>query len=269
MLNDYNQKRAKTTNFRLNNSKNQYQNSQTNNFRDIYINQSPIYYNQYRYEQEEPHSYIEQIHYIQNQKKQEGDYFYKDKNLQKTMKNLNLKPEYFFNEFNSVKDSVDGDKEKTFIQKSVNTFANQKTNKLNDNFFFIENNKNIDKQKNEKKIFKYKEYDHQSYKGSKKPHLKERNLPIIEKNNYTEINLEENDNYSNTVAQKICNIIIMGEPKKDKNKKLKSGTKAKKYEKFAKNIEIEENVAQGSAIAKKKINFDINAKKEKPKLLNI
>ena len=269
MLNDYNQKRAKTTNFRLNNPKNQYQNSQTNNFRDIYINQSPIYYNQYRYEQEEPHSYIEQIHYIQNQKKQEGDYFYKDKNLQKTMKNLNLKPEYFFNEFNSVKDSVDGDKEKTFIQKSVNTFANQKTNKLNDNFFFIENNKNIDKQKNEKKIFKYKEYDHQSYKGSKKPHLKERNLPIIEKNNYTEINLEENDNYSNTVAQKICNIIIMGEPKKDKNKKLKSGTKAKKYEKFTKNIEIEENVAQGSAIAKKKINFDINAKKEKPKLLNI
>ena len=72
MLNDYNQKRAKTTNFHINNPKNQYQNSQTNNFRDIYINQSPIYYNQYRYEQEEPHSYIEQIQYIQNQKKKKG-----------------------------------------------------------------------------------------------------------------------------------------------------------------------------------------------------
>ena len=268
MLNNYNEKRAKTSNYRLKNPTNQYKNSQTNNFRDIYINQSPIYYNQYRYEQEEPHSYIEQVHYIQNPKKQ-GDYFNKEQNFQKTMKNLNLKPEYFFNEFNSVKDSSDVDKEKTFIQKSVNTFANQKINKLNDKFFFIENNKNIDKQKNEKKIYKHKEYEHQSYKGPKKPHLKERNLPIIQKNNYTEINLEENDNYLNTVAQKICNIIIKGEPKKDKNKKLKSGTKTKKNEKFMQNIEIEENVAQGSAIAKKKINFDINAMKAKHKILNI
>ena len=50
--NEIDQKREKKSNFRIKSASNQYQPHQTNNFRDIYINQSPTYFNQYRYPKE-------------------------------------------------------------------------------------------------------------------------------------------------------------------------------------------------------------------------
>ena len=62
MFSDYS-KRAKTTNVRINNSSNQYQGPQQNTYRDIYVNQSPTYFNQYQYEEPNQRPYIRHILY--------------------------------------------------------------------------------------------------------------------------------------------------------------------------------------------------------------
>ena len=155
MHTEYNPKRAKTANFRLINPQKQYYPTQTNNFRDIYINQSPTYYNQIRYRPEdEQEEYMHQIQYINNRKKPTG-YYNKGKDFQKTMKNLDIKPDYFFNEFNSMKDSVERDREdqeRTFIKKAVKTYTNQSHNKIDENYYIIENVKKSEDFKNAPKL---------------------------------------------------------------------------------------------------------------------
>ena len=267
MYTEYNQKRAKTANFRLKNSEKQYHPAQTNNFRDIYINQSPTFYNQYRYkpeDEEEEEEYMHKFQYIHNKKKP-AEYYNKNKEFQRTMKNLNIKPDYFLNEFNSIKDSVEREHEKTFLKKAVKTYTNQSPNKKGEQYYIINNVKKSEDFNNERKIMNYREYGHQSYEGYNKPQKFIRNGPLPQKKNFnTEINIARSQSYLEPVAQKICNIVIKAEPKKDKDKKLKSDKKTKK-EGFTKNIQIEENVAQGSAIPYKKININ-NKKDSKPKL---
>jgi hypothetical protein len=243
MHTEYSQKRAKTAaNFRLKNPQKQYHPTQTNNFRDIYINQSPTYYNQIRYKpDDEEEEYMHQIQYINNRRKP-AEYYNKGKDFQRTMKNLDIKPDYFFNEFNSMKNSVerDRDQERTFIKKAVKTYTNQSPNKIDENYYIIENVKKSEDFKNAPKIRNYREYDHQSYEGYNKPKKFRRNGPFSQRNNFnTEINVSRNQSYLEPVAQKICNIVIKAEPKKekDKEKKLKSDKKSKK-EGFTKNIEI-------------------------------
>ena len=231
------------------------------------IHQHP--YNQIRYRPEdEQEEYMHQIQYINNKKP--AGYYNTGKDFQKTMKNLDIKPDYFFNEFNSMKDSVERDREdqeRTFIKKAVKTYTNQSPNKIGEEYYIIENVKKSEDYKDAPKIRNYRDYDHQSYEGYNKLKKFQRNRPFPHKNNFnTEINVARSQSYLEPVAQKICNIIIKAEPKKekDKEKKLKSDKKPKN-EGFTKNMEIEENVAQGSAVPYKKIN--VNVKKDsKPKL---
>ena len=257
MLND-NQKRAKNTNFHINNTSKQYTAPQANNFRDIYINQSPTYYNQIRYENENKSPYIP-VQYIQRQAPP-GEFYQEGENFEKTMKNMKIKPDYFFNEFNSMKESVEGDK--NFMQRSVNTFNNQIPNKLNQKYYILKSNNkgNENKSQNERKIITYKEYNHQSYQGDKYPNKFYKSLPLMKNYNYQN-NIERGENSLKPVAQKICNIIIKGEVNNERNKKMRSGKK-RKNPNFIKNIEIEENMARGAAIPDKNINFNINATKE-------
>ena len=184
MFNDNNQKRAKTSNFRLNNNSKPYQVSQTNNFRDIYINQSPTYYNHYRYDQEaQPPSYINQIQYNKIQKKPLDFYRQEGQKFQKTMKNLSLKPEYFFSEFNSIKDNEE--LERTYIQKSVKNLINKNTSKSNEHYYFIENNRrNVENPNKERNNIKMKEYDEPKQEKVKKQKRFYKNKPLIKKNNY-------------------------------------------------------------------------------------
>ena len=262
MFNENNQKRAKTSNFRLNNTSKPYQVSQTNNFRDIYINQSPTYYNHYRLAQEEqPPSYMHQIQYKKIQNKPRDFYRQEGNKFQKTMKNLTLKPEYFFSEFNSIKDNEDLERtyiqKSNFNQKSVNIFTNQNTRKSNEHYYIIEKKRNAEKPNKEKSIIKIKEYGQPKNEKPLNQKKFNNNKPLIKKENYiiTENKMERSESFLQPVAQKICNIIIKGEAKKEK-KKMKSGKKNHKIDKFTQNIEIEENVSQGSAIAKK-LNFKI------------
>ena len=152
MFSDYS-KRAKTTNVSSNNSSNQYQGPQQNTYRNIYVNQSPAYTNKYQYEEQSQRPYIRHIHYYHRQKPS-NDYYDEDQNLEKTMKNKGSKGAYYFKEFKNMKDSVE--KDKNFVQRSVNTLTNQNQSKLNDKYYNIENNKNknsnIIKSQNEKHI---------------------------------------------------------------------------------------------------------------------
>ena len=260
MYTEYNQKRAKTANFRLKNPQNQYHPTQTNNFRDIYINQSPTYYNQYRYKPEDEEEYMQQIQYIHNRKKP-AEYYNDNKNFQRTMKNLNIRPDYFLNEFNSIKENIGQDNEKTFLKRKVKTYKNKSPSKIDGNYYLIENVKKSDDLKIGRNIISYREYDHQSYEGINKQKRLQRNGPLQKKNIFhTDRGIEISQSYVEPVAQKICNIVIKAEPKKDKDKtkKLKSDKK-QKNEGFTKNIEIEGNVAQGSAIPFKKLNININS----------
>ena len=259
MFSDHNLKRAKTTSFRINNTTNQYQGPQQNNFGDIFINQSPTYFNQYRYDDQNQAPYIRQVHYYQRQKLS-VDNNHDENNLSRNMKNVVQKNGYLFNDFKNMKESVEH--EKYLIQRSVNTFINRSPNILHENIYNTENNKNnnILKSLNEKQMMIFKRnYGHQSYQGEKYSPNYYRNYPFIT------FNIEKGDNSTNPVAQKICNIIIKGETKND-NKKLRSDKKKRKI--FRKNILLEENYIQGTPIIDKNINFNLNSKKNYISKLN-
>ena len=236
----------------------QYKTPQLNNFRDIYINQSPTYFNQYRYEKENNSPYINHMHYIQKQNR--PNEYYEEENLEKTLKNLKFKPDFFINELNSMKESMEQDKK--FMKRSINAFTNQSPDKLNE-YIFQNINQGVDDPQNNRKNLKYKEYEHRSYKGERYPLKFFRSNPLIQTTNYnSNINLEDVENLSKSVAQKICNITIKGGIKLYKGKKLKSGKKCQKKS-SNENIEIEPNIPQGSSVPDKNINFNISATKSK------
>ena len=258
MFNDYNSKRPNTSNYRINNNTKKFQYQpppQSINYRaNLVGNKSPNYINHYRYEQEEQTPYMNQINY----RLRRPEIHYEEKrNNEKTMKNLKLKADYFFSGFNSEKDNVE--KEKDLNQKSLNTFGNQNQNKLNNtNSYILEKNNKSNlaasqnQIQNDKIVFKEnKENNYKILKTDKIPQNFYRNNPLIKTTNYhTDLKIEKDENPNQPVAQKICNIVIKGESKKAK--KLKNEKKKKKNN-FLKNIEIEGNVAQGSAIPDKKV----------------
>ena len=255
MLKENKEKRAKNSNIHIKSSPNYYQAPQSNNFRDIYINQSPTYYNQYRYIQENPNPYLNRMHYLQCQRGPE-DFYQEGDNLQKNMKNLKLKPEYYFNDFNT---------EKNVMQRSVNTYTNQSDKKFNEKYFIYENkSQKENNHQNDGKISNYREYGHQSYTSDRYQTPFYRNNPLRKTANYNNrINLKNSQNHIKPVAQKICNITIKGdgEMKKERGRKI-SGRKRQKKP-YDKNIEIEENIIPGIVIPDKNINFNISPTKSK------
>ena len=261
MLNENSENRAKTTKTHIKNNSKNYQIPPSNNFRDIYINQSPTYYNQYRYEQENKNPYKNQFHYLQKQKGPE-DYYIEEDNLEKTMK-IKLKPDFFFNEFNSMKDSME--KDNNYVERSVNTFTNKSPSKLGEKYYII-NNKNKNESQNDRQILTYKEYGHQSYKGERIPQKFYRNGPLYQTSNYNSNIKIETENSGQPVAQKICNITIKGGIKKERGKKFKSGKKKHKRN-YMENLVFEGNIhqvnANTNAIPDKNINFNISATKSK------
>lgn len=256
MFNDYNTKRAKTTNFRLANENNRYDVPQSNTFRDIYINQFPTYYSQYGYENNSKN--IPQPHYIQRRKTPE-EFFEREDHYEKTMKNLNLKPNYFYK--NETRNNI--------VQRSVKTFVNQSPNRLNQTEYIYRNNyNNINNMgKSHEPFYNYNENsNHQYYEGKKIPKKFYKNRIIKKKYDYPneDSNNLENEDSLQPVAQKICNIIIKAEPKKDKTKQLKNDKKKKSKGFSNQNMEIEGNVSHGSAIAEKKNKLKNIPKRKSP-----
>ena len=266
MLSDYS-KRAKTSNVRPNEISNQNQGPQLNNYRKIYKNKSPTYYNKYRYEEPNKASknvpYMKHNHYYQKQNNTTDNYN-DEKKLDKTMKNTVEKPAYYRNDFKNMKDSVE--REQNFVQRPVNTVGNQNQSKINERYYNLNiknnnnnnsnnnnNNNNLIKSQNERQFVNYKRmFDNENFERTEQkypPKFYRNNNPL------NKINTEIRKNTIVPVAQKICNIIIKGEAN---NKKLKNLNKSGK--KFYNNFEIEGNVAQGSAVPDKIIAFNLNVK---------
>ena len=274
MYNEYSSKRINTSNYRINHNSKQIQITQSNSYRHNLISPKNIT-NRYRYEQEDQTPYMSQnqIHY---KFRRPEIHFEERRKNDNTMKNLKVKPEYNFSGFNSEKDNAE--KEKDFVQKSISTFTSQYQNKLNTNSYILEKNNKSNlvassQIENEKKIINLrdnkenKENNFKLFQGNKSPKNVFRNKPLIKPTNFNaDLKIEKKEeNSSMPVAQKICNIIIKGEPKK--TKKIKVDKKNKKKN-FLQNIEIEEKVAQGSAIPEKKTNKN-NNNDEKQKLSSL
>ena len=237
MFNEYNSKRTNTTNYLINNIAKQIQVPQSNNYRRNLISyKSPNYIRRYRYEHEDQTPFMSQnqIHY--KVRKPENNFEERRKN-DNTMKDIKIKPEYYFSGFNSGKENTE--KEKDFVQKSINSFSNQHQNKVNTNInnYKSENNIKINlvtsQNEKEKKIINIKDNkDNKENKfriiqGNKSPKNLYKNNPLIKTTNYhTNLKIEKEEDSSIPVAQKICNIIIKGETKKAK--KIKNDKKKQK-----------------------------------------
>ena len=240
MFNEYNSKRINTNKYKISNNSKQIQISQSNNYRRNLI--SPNNINHYRYEQEDQTPYMSQnqIHY---KVRRPEIHFEERRKNDNTMKNLKLKPEYNFTGFNSEKENKE--KEKDFVQKSISTFTSQYQNKLNTNSYILEkNNKSnlvISQNENEKKIINLrenkenKENNFKLFQGNRIHKNLYKNNPIIKSNNYhADLKIEKKEEKPQPVAQKICNIIIKGEPKKAKKVKNNNSKKKTKKEFFTK-----------------------------------
>ena len=217
------QKRANTTNY-IKLDRNNYIPQKPQRFRDIYINQSPTFYNQYRYDTNNPIPNMPSVQYVYKQKRP-FEYYSNDRyeNFSNSLKNLNSDNDYFFNEFNYKNNNHQ--KERSFVQRSVNTMTSPNPRKINEIYYLEKNKKIIDnsqdnKNRNVRKFYKPFEYENQDEeKREKKIFIKN---PILNSNDEEKMKMDKYRNTVNTIAQKICNIVIQGEGKKDKKKKNKN-----------------------------------------------
>ena len=229
------QNRANTTNYiKLN--KNNYFPQKPQRFRDIYINQSPTFYNQYRYDIDNQIPNMQQVQYVYRQKRP-FEYHSDDRyeNFNNSLKNAKRQNDYFFNEFNYMKKN--NEKERSFVQRSVNNMTNPNSGKSNE-IYYLENNKRIgnNSQDNKNKnILRFnKPFEYNSYNEVNQGNKIYIKNPVLNRNNKErKTNLEKKRNTVNTIAQKICNIVIQGEGKKDKNKKNKNKSEKNSENKIA------------------------------------
>lgn len=214
-------KSAKASQFHMKKITKQYNTSQSNDYRDIYINESPTYYNKYRYDADVRSQYMNQMS-NNNRQRKPIEYIEPKEKYDNSQRNQKPKISYYFNSYNSVKNSDEG--EKVLVKRTLNNLGSPSPNGISGKYYKIENNikrsfgnsndlKNMNNLKNE--------YDHQSYQEEKYAPKFYRNNPLIRTASYQrKINIEKVQNSLKPVAQKICNIIIKGESKKNKDKKV-------------------------------------------------
>ena len=217
MYEDYN-KRAKTANYIQINS-NKYIPKKKNRFRDLYINQSPTFYNQYRYDIDNQNTNTQHVHYVYRQRPVEYYDEGRFENFNNSLKNLKSPNELYFKKFNYTQKNDD----RNMLQKSVNNNMT-KQNKRNPNeIYYLDNNinkrnpSNSQDNKNQikfKRIFTSNSYNIEN--NENKLYSKNQGYPK-----------KMNRNTVNTIAQKICNIVIQGNVKKDKNQKNQTKSEKK------------------------------------------
>ena len=222
------QKRANTTNYIKINSNN-YIPPKPQRFRDIYINQSPTFYNQIRYDIDNNIPNMNQVEYVYKQRRP-FEYYSNDNrydSFNNSLKTKKPKNDYFFNEFDYMKKKVDS--VGSYAQKAVNTMISPNPRRINKVYYF-ENDRTKNNSQDNKNVLTFnKPFENYSYNdGKRKNRVYIQNLMINNGKYERKIKLEKNKNLINTIAQKICNIVIQGEGKKDKNKKNKDKNKSQK-----------------------------------------
>ena len=258
------QKRSNTANYIKLNSNN-FIPQKPQGFRDIYINQSPTFFNQYRYDIEGNISNIPRVQYVYKQRRPFEYYSNDDRNENFNNSLSNPKPgnDYFINRYKYTK--KDGDIQGRILQHSVNNMTSPNPRKTNE-IYYIGSNRRVESSSQERSdnVKSKKLYQNYSFnENSPKNKLYIKN-PVLKNDNYytRKTRLEKQNNNDNAIAQKICNIIIQGETKKSKNKK--NETKIKIYSEIDKNKEnLESNRIQTKKIELNQINNNKeNYKKE-------
>ena len=201
MNRDYNSNIRKITKEDLNNINNQNEDLQQKDRNSIYLNRSPIYHRQHVNDEQNKIPYVRQKPFIQRQRKSPDNNDNKI-HLEKYKKHSEEKDTLYFNDFNNMKDSIEGDINDT--QNSLNNFTNQSPKIMPIN--------NLQESQKEKQFVFKKKYRYQTYKEEEKYHPK-----FYIKNPLKNNNSEKTDNSNNAVAQKICNIIIKGEENNNKD----------------------------------------------------
>ena len=258
------QKRSNTANYIKLNSNN-FIPQKPQGFRDIYINQSPTFFNQYRYDIEGNISNIPRVQYVYKQRRPFEYYSNDDRNENFNNSLSNPKPgnDYFINRYKYTK--KDGDIQGRILQHSVNNMTSPNPRKTNE-IYYLGSNRRVESSSQERSdnVKSKKLYQNYSFnENSPKNKLYIKN-PVLKNDNYytRKTRLEKQNNNDNAIAQKICNIIIQGETKKSKNKKNEK--KIKIYSEIEKNKEnLESNRIQTKKIKLNQINNNKeNYKKE-------
>ena len=265
MYNDYNKslKSAKSSQFNMKKITKQNNTPQSNDFHEMYVNETPSYYNKYRYDAGVRNQYMNQMSNNNRQRKQ-IEYIEPKEKYDNSQRNSKPKISYYFNSYNSVKNSDEG--EKVLVKRTLNNLGNPSSTRISGNYNKIENNikRSVGNSNDLKNINDLKkEYEHRNYKDENYAPKFYRNNPLIRTASYQRtIGLEKVQNPLKPVAQKICNIIIKGEAKRNKDKKkiMNTEKKVEKNSNFINDIKIEGNVAHGSAISYQNNKFNTNIK---------
>ena len=139
MYNDFNKslKSTKASQFHLKKITKQYNTPQSNDYHEIYINESPTYYNKYRYDPEVRNQYMNQMS-NNNRQRKPIEYIEPKEKYDNSQRNLKPKISYYFNNYNSVKNSDEG--EKVLVKRTVNNLKNPSPTRINGKYYKIENN---------------------------------------------------------------------------------------------------------------------------------
>ena len=259
MYNDYDkgENRITAPQFFVKKLNKQYNTPLTTEYHDLYTNEFPPYFNRYKYQEEEQTPYMNQMSFFKRPRRP-IDYIEVENKFDNSQRVVKPKQYYYLNDYNTNRNTVAY--EKVFVKRSVKSLRNPTPISINKKHYMIENynerNAGYSNDRKAKNYFK-KNIEHKSYQEEKNPIKFYRNNPLIKTVNYQrKKNFEKRENPLKPIAQKICNIIIKGEGKKEKVNKIIKSEKNEKSSNLLNDLKIEGNISNASELAFKSHNFN-------------
>ena len=229
----------------------------TTEYPDLYTNELPPYFNRYKYQEEEQTPYMNQMSFYKRLRRP-IDYIEVEDKFDNSLRVAKPKQYYYLNDYNTNRNTVAY--EKVFVKRSVKSLRNPTPKNINNKNVMIENynkrNAGFSNDRKSKNYFK-KNSESQSYQEEKK-HIKVyKNNPLVKTVSYQrKKNFEKRENPLKPIAQKICNIIIKGEGKKEKDNKIIKSEKNEKSSNLLNEMKIDGNNSKISDLAFKSHNLN-------------
>ena len=259
MYNEYDkgQNRITAPQFFVKKINKQYNTPLTTEYQDLYTNEFPPYFNRYKYQEEAQTPYMNQMSFFKRLRRP-IDYIEVEDKFDNSQRVVKPKQYYYLNDYNTNRNTVAY--EKVFVKRSVKSLRNPTPTNINKKNVMIENynkrNAGFSNDRKAKNYFK-KNAENQSYQDEKNPIKFYRNNPLIKTVSYQrKKNFEKRENPLKPIAQKICNIIIKGEGKKEKDNKIIKSEKNEKSSNLLNEMKIEGNISKVSELAFKSHNLN-------------
>ena len=241
MYNEYDKDQTRITapQFFVKKMNDQYHTPLNTEYQDFYSNEFPPYFNRYKYQEEEQNPYMNQMSFYKRLRRP-IDYIEVEDKFDNSQRVVKPKQYYYLNDYNTNRNTVAY--EKVFVKRSVKSLRDPTPINLNKKNYMSENyhkrNAGYSNDRKTKNYFK-KNVEHQSYQEEKNPIKFYKNNPLIKTVSYQrKKNLEKRENPLKPIAQKICNIIIKGEGKKEKDNKIIKSEKNEKSSNLKKIIKL-------------------------------